>query len=120
MFLVASQRAKRVLLVDDDQEIVEALGNGLKRRGFRVNWFRDPAAALSAFIPQSYDVAVLDVRMGPMDGFELSRRLKGLDPHLAVCFLSAYSDSIRDKPDGFRFLQKPISLTDLVQALETA
>jgi two-component system, NtrC family, C4-dicarboxylate transport response regulator DctD len=107
-----------ILLVDDDSDVVEAIGNGLRRKGYQVRSFLDSAKALANFVPQTYDIAVLDVRMGAMDGLELYRRLKGLDSQLAVCFLTAYADVIRDKPGGVRFLQKPISLAELVRALE--
>lgn len=115
---VVKQRPKRVMLVDDDQAVVEAIGLGLRKKGYRVDSFSDPSAALAAFMPRSYDVAVLDVRMVPFDGLELYRRLRGLDPQLDVLFLTAYADVVKDKPDQIRFLQKPVALVDLVQALE--
>lgn len=119
MLLVSRQKAKRVLLVDDAEDVVEAVGSGLRRRGYQVDAFNDPSDVLESFKPRSYDVAILDVRMGPISGMELYRKLKGLDSRLAVLFLTAYADTIKDKPDGIRFLQKkPISLADLVQALE--
>ncbi len=116
--MAVKQRPKRVVLVDDDDAVVEAVGIGLRKKGYRVDSFNDPHAALAAFVPRSYDVAVLDIRMGPFDGLELYRRLKGLDPKLSVLFLTAYADVVKDKPDGIRFLQKPIALADLVRALE--
>ena len=112
------QRPKRVILVDDDEAVVEVLGIGLRKKGYRVDAFHDPADALVAFVPRSYDVAILDVRMGPFDGLELYRRLRGLDPQLNVLFLTAYADVVKEKPRGIRFLQKPIALVDLVRALE--
>jgi two-component system, OmpR family, response regulator len=116
--MVVKQRPKRVMLVDDDEAVVEVIGIGLRKKGYRVDAFTGPPAALAAFVPHSYDVAILDVRMGPFDGLELYRRLKGLDPRLEVLFLTAYADVVKERPDGIRFLQKPISLVDLVQALE--
>ena len=116
---VIKQRPKRVMLVDDDEAVVEVVGLGLRRKGYRVDSFSDPSAALAAFMPRSYNVAILDVRMGPFDGLELYRRLKGLDPPLDVLFLTAYADVVKDKPDRIRFLQKPVALIDLVRALES-
>ncbi len=118
MAFALRSKKKRLLLVDDDEGILEALGRGLRNRGYRVATYTNPSMALSEFVPDSYDVAVLDIRMGPIDGMELYRRLKGLDPHLAVCFLTAYADLITERPAGIRFLQKPISLADLAVALE--
>ncbi len=116
--MVVRQRPKRVVLVDDDEGVLEAVGLGLRKKGYQVDSFSNPSAALAAFVPHSYDVAVLDVRMGPFDGLELYRRLKGLDPRLDVLFLTAYADVVRDKPDRIRFLQKPVALADLIRALE--
>ncbi len=111
-------KPKRILLVDDDQAVLEALGSGLQLRGYRVTTYANPSTALTEFVPRLYDIAVLDVRMAPMDGMELYRRLKGLDSHLAVCFLTAYADMITERPSGIRFLQKPISLSSLALTLE--
>ena len=116
--MAVKQRPKHVMLVDDDEAVIEVIGVGLRKKGFRVDSFSDPTVALAAFVPHSYDVAVLDVRMSPFDGLELYRRLRGLDPRLDVLFLTAYADVVKDRPDRTRFLQKPIALVDLVQALE--
>jgi FixJ family two-component response regulator len=56
--------------------------------------------------------------MMPFDGLELYRRLKGLDPRLAVCFLTAYADMITERPSGILFLKKPVSLADLMRTLD--
>jgi FixJ family two-component response regulator len=117
--MVVKQRPKRVMLVDDDEAVAEVISIGLRKKGYRVNSFNDPSAALASFAPRSYDVAILDVRMGPFDGLELHRRLKGLDPRLAFLFLTAYADVVKERPDRIRFLQKPIALVDLVRALES-
>lgn len=118
LLMTVKQRQKRIMLVDDDEAVVEVIGIGLRKKGYVVDAYGDPSFALAAFVPRSYDVAVLDVRMGPFDGLELYRRLKGLDPQLEVVFLTAYADIVKDRPAGIRFLQKPISLVDLVKALE--
>lgn len=114
-----AQRHRRVLLVDDDADIVDALESGLRTMGYTVDSYLDPRVALAAFIPDSYDVAVLDVRMRPFDGLKLYRRLKELDSRLAMCFLTAYADTtIETWPTGVMRLQKLISLDGLAMALE--
>lgn len=106
LILTTTERPRRVLLVDDDEDIVDVLGSGLRSKGYRVETFTNPSAALTAFAPHRYDIAVLDVRMMPFDGMELYRRLKGLDPKLIVCFLTAYADMMTERPTGIRFLQE--------------
>ena len=110
--------SKRVLLVDDNGDVVEALSSGLVRWGSSVSSFWDPALALEAFEPGTFDVAVLDVRMEPIDGLELCRRLREVDPNLGICFLTAYADSVEDWPKDALLVQKPITLDGLSMALE--
>ena len=108
----------RILLVDDDPDLVEAMQAGLNKRGYRVFPYTDPYVALQDFSPRFYDIAILDVRMLPLDGMELHSKLRGLDPGLHVCFLTAYADMVKDRPRGIRFLQKPTSVHDLVAEIE--
>ena len=109
--------ATRILLVDDDEDLTDVLKAGLQQFGFAVDVFNDPAEALRGFSPDKYDLAVLDFRMEPFNGFELYRRLKALDGGLAMCFLTAYAEEIKDGPPGVEFLNKPISLANLVARL---
>ncbi len=113
-----SAEATRILLVDDDQELTEVLKVRLQMNGYLVDAFNDPVVALNRFVPEKYDVAVLDFRMQPMDGLELYRRLRKLDNGLVMCFLTAYANEIEDKPAGVAFLEKPITTADLISKLQ--
>lgn len=116
--MVNRPQPMRVLLVDDDLDVKDALETGLRTRGYHVEAYDDPNAALAAFMRDSYDVAVLDVRMRPFDGLELYHRLRMVEPGLAICFLTAYADTVKDWPADALLLQKPISLDGLELALE--
>jgi DNA-binding NtrC family response regulator len=114
---------KRVLLVDDASDLVEVIEVGLTKKGYEVDAFSSPSTALTAFVPGRYDVVILDVRMIPLDGFELHRRLRKLDPRLPALFLTAYGSyvqSVAEWPGRVTLLEKPISLSDLVIAIEKA
>lgn len=54
--------------------------------------------ALQSFKPNAYDLAILDIRMPAMTGFQLYREMKSRDPVIAVCFLSAFEI----EPDEFK------------------
>ncbi len=112
------ERQKHVLLVDDNEDILEALGTGLGHRGYKVSMYSDPSEALKAFTATHFDVAVLDVRMQPMDGLELCSKLKEIDPQLPICFLTAYADTVTQWPDHALLVQKPITLDGLTMALQ--
>jgi hypothetical protein len=59
--------------------------NGL----FQVDTFYDAESALAIFRPDHYDLAVLDIRMPKMNGFQLCRKLREIDKKLKICFLTA-------------------------------
>lgn len=114
---------RRVLIVDDEVDITDALKAGLERRGFKVEAFNDPVLALSKFNPMSYDIAILDIRMPKMNGFELYREMRKVDGHANVCFLTAFDVHKEEFEKMFpdvkvkAFLKKPITIDSLVSNL---
>jgi DNA-binding response OmpR family regulator len=119
---LASQGTKRrILVVDNEPDITTTLQIGLEAGGFDVDAFTDPELVLSNFRPGLYDLVLIDIMMPKMDGFELSERLKKVDPDVKVCFLTAsemYHEEIRGVQhctlNKDLFLQKPISTADLI------
>ena len=114
---------RRVLIVDDDEDITDALKAGLEHRDFKVDTFNEPMSALAKFTPNTYDLAILDIRMPKMNGFELYREIRKVDGQASVCFLTAF-DVHQDEfekmfPDVKvkAFLKKPITIDNLVIAL---
>ena len=114
----------RILIVDDDQGTTLPFKMGLENQGFTVETFNDPKLALLHFRSNHYDLALIDVRMEGMNGFELVQELKKIDQNLKVCFITsfkAYYDSlIQEYPnmDHKCFIQKPISIDDLIKHIE--
>jgi len=110
---------KRVLVVDDEPDILSLIEYNLTKEGFEVVTARNGAEALqrTADLP---DLVMLDVMMPELDGFETCRRLKA-DPrtaHIPVIFLTARSAEV-DEIVGLEigaddFLHKPISPRKLV------
>ena len=109
----------RILVVDDVPDILNPLKRGLELRNFKVDAFTDPLKALSAFEAGKYDLALLDVNMPNMNGFQLFHELTKKDPALKVCFLTAYEHF----ENGFRnefpeisidcLLRKPMSIAEI-------
>jgi DNA-binding response OmpR family regulator len=85
----------RILLVDDESDVTTALTFALEDYGFEVDSYNNPLAALSNFKSNYYDLAILDIKMPEMDGFELSRKIRTEDENLRICFLTALTD-LRD------------------------
>jgi CheY-like chemotaxis protein len=69
----------------------------LESKGFEVDSLNDQVLALSNFQSEHYDLAIHDIIMPEMDGFELYNQIKKLDSHVMACFLTAsdrvYSNS---------------------------
>ena len=79
----------RVLLVEDETDIVAPLVRALEREGYAVEHAATGGEALAASERQTYDVVVLDVGLPDIDGLEVCRRLRAADFAGAVLILSA-------------------------------
>jgi len=92
-------------------------------RGLSVDSFVDPEKALQAFKPNTYEVAILDIRMPKMNGFQLYRELMKRDDKLMVRFLTAFEE-FRDEfrrafpeLDESRFIKKPTTIRKIAEEL---
>jgi FixJ family two-component response regulator len=61
----------------------------LEMNGYEVNAYTDPLEVLSDFKPDSYGLALLDIRMEPINDFELYKKMKNIDGSLKTCFITA-------------------------------
>ena len=117
-----SSNNARVLIVDDEKDIVSTMKMGLERAGFKVDAFHEPFRAIHEFMPRKYDLVLIDVKMPHMDGFTLYRRMSEIDAGIKVCFMTAYPDDsiFREQlPDlqKVAVAKKPIHLKGLIQLL---
>jgi CheY-like chemotaxis protein len=116
----------RVLIVDDEPDIVTSMQAGLQRRGFQVDSSTSPIDTLAHYTPGAYQLLIVDVRMSKMDGFELIRKIRKVDPHVQVRFLTAYDIYKGDFEKAFPdmdydlIIQKPISIEKLADVVRSA
>ena len=86
-----NKKNKRVLIVDDDIDILITYKKGLENNGlFEVDAFADPEEALSSFKNGLYDCLIIDIRLPKIGGFELYDKMKEIDNKVKVCFVTAY------------------------------
>jgi two-component system OmpR family response regulator/two-component system response regulator CpxR len=83
--------SERVLLVDDDVELVELLRDYLEREGFAVSAAHDGAAGVSAAVSARHDIAVLDIMMPGMSGIEVLARIRAKSS-IPIIMLTARGD----------------------------
>jgi DNA-binding response OmpR family regulator len=113
----------KILLVDDEVELVSAMAERLSMRGYDADWTDNADDALSMAADCRYDVAVLDIRMPKLNGLELKRRLFDLCPAMRFIFLSGQgseSDFKEGCAEGSCYLIKPIRIEDLVARIDEA
>ena len=114
-------------MIDDEPDVNITIKIALEENGvFEVNTFNDAESALIAFKPDLYDLALLDIQMPGMNGFQLYRRLRKMDKTLKICFLTATelthfqgldSDLIDDLGTDC-FVIKPVNNSDLINRLK--
>ncbi|WP_336921293.1 response regulator transcription factor [Aquipuribacter sp. SD81] len=108
----------RVLVVEDDGPIRDALQVALRAEGYQVLALPDGTTVASAAADFRPDVAVLDVRLGPgPDGYAVARTLRARST-LPICFLTA-ADAVEDRLAGFEagaddYVVKPFSVAELL------
>lgn len=107
----------RILIADDEQDIVDSLAYALSSAGFDVDAVTDGESALEAAQRESYDVIVLDIMMPRLSGTEVCRRLR-TDSIVPIMMLSA-KDAELDRVLGLEigaddYVTKPFSVAELV------
>ncbi len=114
----------RVLVVDDDEDLLSSLGKALGRRGFVVSIARDGEEALLRTAQDVYDVVVLDLRMPGMGGLDVLRCMKSQAPNTEILLLTGHA-SVSTAFEGIRlgafdYMLKPYDMDELVTKLRSA
>lgn len=109
----------RVLLVDDEQELVETLAERLSIRGIEARWVTSGDAALELIDQEYFDIAVLDVKIPGMNGINLHKKMKGKYPEMKFIFMTGHG-SQEDFAAGSAetgvdyYLLKPVTIDELI------
>lgn len=127
----SKQRKSNVFLVDDDSDTLGILKKLLDTAGYSTYGFVNPVAAVEHFKlnPNSYQIVVTDVRMPVINGFQLSREIKSINPDVKIILMTGFEISVAEikkvlptvKIDGL--IKKPISLEKfrtLLESLDTS
>jgi len=113
---------QRILVVDDEPSIVDAVATALRYEGFEVDEALTGRAALSAVTQREPDLIVLDWMLPDLDGIEVGRRLRERGFKTAILFLTA-KDSTENKVEALRaggddYVTKPFSLAEIVARVQ--
>jgi two-component system, OmpR family, response regulator ChvI len=124
--ITLSGNPRKILIVDDEPDITSTFDMILQMNGFEVDSYSDPISALSNFKPNSYSLALLEIRMPKMNGFELYKKIKDIDNKIEACFITAFEDYREELKESFPELEeakysirKPKAIEDLVKHVAT-
>jgi two-component system response regulator MprA len=115
--VISGSREQRILIVDDDPAVREALSRALELEGYGVLLAADGSEGISRLQAEGPDLVLLDVAMPVMDGLKACRRIRNLGDRTPVLMLTA-RESVPDRVSGLDagaddYLVKPFALAEL-------
>ncbi|HSD51405.1 MAG TPA: response regulator [Candidatus Methylomirabilis sp.] len=118
------ERTPTVLVVDDNAEHGQALAKTLKRAGYRVSTAGDGEEALRILVDRPFDLVLTDLRMPRMNGLDLLRNMRALNPNVPVLIITAFGEwtSYIEAMDCgcVDYLSKPVRRDDILLATRKA
>jgi DNA-binding NtrC family response regulator len=113
-----------ILLVDDDRLVLESMADWLRDKGYALDTANSFAAARAAIGKKRYDLALVDIRLGDGDGYDLMAEIRGRSPETIVIFITGYAaiDTAMEaiRAGAFDVLTKPLIDEELEMAIERA
>ncbi len=113
----------RILVVEDEPKTGDYVKQGLSEAGFRVDLARDGLDGLHLALTEAYDLAVLDVMLPGIEGWQVLQRIRRAGKEMPVLFLTA-RDSVEDRVKGLElgaddYLVKPFAFSELLARVRT-
>jgi len=115
---------RKILIVDDDADLLNLLAEGLAFLGAAVLQATDGRAALELVKREKPDVIISDIRMPILDGLEMMTILNEMGRQIPIIFMTGFGDSRTRRRSfslgSFDFLEKPMDMDRLIHAVQTA
>lgn len=114
----------KLLLVDDEEGYVEVLAKRMARRNIEVTTALSGSQAIQTLRKQVFDAAVLDLKMEDMDGIEVLKIFKKMDPQMPVIMLTGHGSETAAREGieygAYDYLMKPCDLDELIRKIREA
>ena len=115
---------EKVLLVDDEKDFVEALGERMENRGMNVTTTTSATDAIAKVKAESYDAVVLDLQMPEMDGIQVLRAIKEIKPEMQIILLTGYATVEKGieaiKMGAMDLIEKPADIAIITEKIKKA
>ena len=112
-----------ILAVDDEQNLLELLMTVLSKKGFTVKTAVSGTEALRLVENEPFQLALLDIKMGPVNGVQLLKEIKHRRPVIKVIMMTAYptseTRSQASQNGASAYLTKPVDLKKLVETIDS-
>lgn len=112
----------RILLVDDEEQLVSTLAERLAFRGIEACWVTSSVSALELIETETFDIAILDVKIPKISGLELKKRIHAVHPKMKFIFMTGHGSE-----DDFKtgtaeagedyYLVKPVKIESLLEKM---
>jgi len=116
--------ASKILLVDDEKDLLEWLSVVLTKEGYEVSCASSGKDALCLFKQQIFNMVITDIRMSPVNGIELLKQLKNLNPEIIVLMITAFASvetAVKALRHGaYDYLLKPFKLDEIKLVIKKA
>ncbi len=112
----------KILIVDDEKPLCDSVVRLLQRKNYDAEAAESGAEALQKLAEQTYDLVLLDIKMPGMNGLEVLRRAKEINPEIMVLFMTGYG-TIENAIEALElgalgFVRKPLPIDELVSAID--
>ena len=115
---------KRILVVDDEEEVCVFLKGMLERAGYQVETTQELPGTVASIVARPFDLVTVDLKMPDMDGVAVAELAHAVDANTAIVVVSAYLTPAAEgqlRETGVRhFVRKPFSSSELLETIATA
>ena len=112
----------RILVVDDEPAVLESFKMILGIKDYNVDLFPDGPSMLAALKKDTYDIAFIDMKLPGMDGIQILKKIKEVDPEIEVIIVTAYATESSHANaitlGALEYLRKPFLMEEIYELVE--
>ncbi len=114
----------KIMVIDDEPSVLESFKMILKIKDYDVTTFPDGPTALEQFKKDVFDIAFIDYKLPKMDGLEVLKKIKEIDPGVEVIIVTAYATESSHANaitlGALEYLRKPFLMEEIYELVERA